>query len=187
METTSCPGMSEMMEGLTAVGKLMFLGEKKDGNQLPVPVKPGLGRLTPSAQIKEGWVSQGYKPTPLSQRCWSCRSGRGKERGFHCPGAHQAPSGHGGEAAGPELLQQPQAGQATASLPSPRSQNWDTETSGSLGDAPQCCVPTVTPMSPRHSPGAPSWFHVPAVGTAEASVLPWIITNPCSLSRAVPE
>lgn len=123
METTSCPGMSEMMEGLTAVGKLVFFGEKKDGNQLPVPVKPGLGRLTPSAQIKEGWVSQGYKPTPLSQRRWSCRSGRGKERGFHCPGAHRAPSGHGGEAAGPELLQQPQAGQATASLPSPRSQN----------------------------------------------------------------
>lgn len=49
--------MSKMMEEalvLTAVGKLMFLGEEKDGNQLPVPGKPGLGRLSPSAQIEEG-------------------------------------------------------------------------------------------------------------------------------------
>lgn len=51
------PMMSKMMEEalvLTAVGKLMFLGEEKDGNQLPVPGKPGLGRLSPSAQIEEG-------------------------------------------------------------------------------------------------------------------------------------
>lgn len=57
MDTALCPVMSEMMEealALTAGGKLVVFGEEKDGNQLPVPGKPGLGRLTPSAQIKEG-------------------------------------------------------------------------------------------------------------------------------------
>lgn len=53
MEMASCPVMSKMMEEelvLTDVGKLMFFGEEK----LPVPGKPGLGQLTPSAQIEEG-------------------------------------------------------------------------------------------------------------------------------------
>lgn len=46
MAKASCPVMSEMMEEalvLTAGEKLVVFGEEKDGNQLPVPGKPGLG------------------------------------------------------------------------------------------------------------------------------------------------
>lgn len=136
---------------LTAVGKLVGFGQEKDGNLFPVPGKPSSGRPTPSAQ--RGWASRRYKPTPLSRRRWSCRSGRGKERGFHCPGAQQAAQGTGGGLQVLSCSTSPGQDEPPRPWQAPHPKTGIKNRRDSLGDALQRWVSTVTQLPPEALPG----------------------------------